>query len=958
MDVFKNNFTTLGYPFEKISSFILIGNANCLSMKSSWKRPYKWLCSVIWLSLVCLSISCNTKNAGRKFRIGFSQCGDADAWRKSMLAEMNRELAFHPELELVYRQADNNSQLQEKQVKELLDEKIDLLIISPNEAKPLTSIVEEAFNKGIPVVVVDRKIASSLYTNYLGADNYQIGKMAGEYAAALLHGKGNIIEVLGLPTSSPAIERERGFEDGIRSFDGLKIIKKVNGNWVKDQAKSQLEQIGPDLLKTDLIFAHNDVMGLGASEAATAKGNTSVRIIGADALPGAGSGMEFVSDKILTASLLYPTGGAEAIRNALKILHQQPIEKETVLQTLVVDSTNVRMMRMQSDKIIAQQQDIEQQQGMIAEQKRIYNTQRTLLYVLGCTLALAIIFAGLLQYSRQLNKRINRKLAQQNDEISRQSTQLIEMSAQAAAAHETRLNFFTNISHEFRTPLTLIIGPAEEMLKNPRLLPQARQQLELINKNGNRLLRLVNQLIDFRKLEFHKMKIRASKNDLVDFTREIIQAFQEIAEKRNIDCRLITREQYFEAWFDPSLMDQVLFNILSNAFKFTPDNGSILVRLEKNNNSATIEVQDTGIGMTEEEQTHAFEFFFQGDHENHKGSGIGLALSKELVALHQGSIHVTSQKGKGTSFVITIPLDNTHFSEDQLAKEPVSFVSSLSEDRTMVTDLFPERLDINDQPASEFVSEGQTILIIEDNPELRAFLKMKLSPKYNIIEADNGASGLQQVFDLLPDIIICDIMMPGKDGISITTQLKNDLRTAHIPIVILTAKTSVEQQAEGIKSMADAYITKPFNFQLLDHILNNLLVNRHRLKEHYTAQLPTENLSPVQKQSERKFIAEFKSIVENNIGNDSFAIEDISKAMRISKVQLYRKVKTLMNTNINEYILNTRLQKSKYYLQHEDMTIAEVAYKTGFSSPAYFSTVFKSKMGVSPTIFKEKKGSV
>ncbi|MEX6687973.1 substrate-binding domain-containing protein [Danxiaibacter flavus] len=898
--------------------------------------------------------SCELNKETRKFRIGFSQCGDADDWRKSMLGEMKRELAFYPEMELLYKQADDNSEKQVQQVRALLKEKINLLIISPNEAQPLTPVVEEAFNSGIPVIVVDRKIASSLYSNYIGADNYQLGKMAGDYVASLLQGKGNIIEVTGLPASSPAIDRDHGFRDALNTFKQIHLIAKVPGDWIKPKAEKEISSLKQMLPSANLIFAHNDVMARGTYEACKTNGANNIKIIGVDALPG--MGMELVSNKILTASMLYPTGGAEAIRNAVKILNGQSLGKETLLQTLVVDSSNVHLMKLQSDKMLSQQRDIEKQQDMLAEQKRIYNNQRALLYVLTCSLGLAIFFAGLLFYSRNLNKKINKQLANQNDEISRQSAQLIEMSARAQAAHEARLNFFTNISHEFRTPLTLIMGPVDGMLENPKLQAHTRQQLMLIRNNAMRLLRLVNQLIDFRKIEFNKWKIRASENDLVFFANEIVQAFQEIARKRGIDCRMLTKERQLPVWIDVTMVDKVLYNLLSNSFKFTADNGSIILSIEKNSETdqAIIHVQDNGIGMTPDEQAHAFDTFYQGDHESHKGSGLGLSLSKELIELHRGSISVNSQKGKGTTFTITLPLGNSHFSPEEIATADAGPLAD-SEKELFIADLLSSIPVIDEQDAPVSEKRKETLLIIEDNPELRQFLHTQLSARYHIIEADNGTKGLQMAFDNLPDVVICDITMPGKDGITLTGLLKNDIRTSHIPVILLTARTAMEQQIEGFRSMADAYITKPFQFAVLNETLTSLLSNRNKLKEHFTTEVPAVIRPGAAKKTDRKFVSEFISVVENNISNDHFVIDDICKAMCISKVQLYRKVKTLMGTNINEYILNARLQKAKYYLQHEDLSVSEVSYKTGFSSPAYFATVFKTKTGVSPTAFKSQR---
>jgi signal transduction histidine kinase/DNA-binding response OmpR family regulator/ABC-type xylose transport system substrate-binding protein len=909
--------------------------------------------------IICLLVaglsSCNTDKKIKKYRVGFSQCGDADKWRKSMLGEMKRELSFHPEIEFLYRQADDNSQKQIDQVKELLTENIDCLIISPNEAEPLTPVVEEAFNKGIPVIVIDRKTASDLYTNYIGADNYQIGKLAGQYAASLLKGKGNIIEVGGLPASSPAIERDRGFRDAIHPFPGLQIIQNLNGGWVKPKAFEALTRDKNYLSRANLVFAHNDIMALGAYEAFVKENLTPVSIIGVDALPGKGTGMEFVSEKFLTASVLYPTGGTEAIRNAVKILNQQPLGKKTTLQTLVIDSANVTIMNLQTDKILSQQQDIEQQQQKIAGQKKIYTSQQTFVYILVCALGLTILFAGLLLYSHGVNKKFNKKLTRQNEEISRQSEQLKEMSDKAEAAHEAKLNFFTHISHEFRTPLTLIIGPVEEMLRSQKFPAAFRQQLTLTHKNAERLLRLVNQLIDFRKIEFNKMKVKASETDLVCFADEIVTIFQDIARKRNIDCRLLARERSLPVWIDPLLMDEVLFNLMSNAFKFTLDNGSILVTVEKKQQTgeALLHVQDSGIGMTPEEQEHVFDLFYQGDYENHKGSGIGLALCKEFVSLQHGSISVMSRKGKGTIFTITVPPGREHFSPNELGGNETRQERQFNGTSFIETDLYPANhlVETNRITGSQ---KDHTLLIIDDNPELREFLKSRLEQQFDVLEAENGTTGLKQAFDYLPDLVICDVMMPGMDGITLTRQLKSDVRTAHIPVVLLTARTASDQQAEAMKSMADAFITKPFDLQVLGHTLNSLLVNRQKMKEHFSADI-SEGLAPLAgKKTDRKFIAAFTAIVEQNIPNDKFAIEDICKQMNISKIQLHRKVKALLETNINEFILQARLQKAKYYFRHEALTVAEVAYKTGFSSPAYFSTVFKTKLGVSPSAYKDK----
>ena len=897
-------------------------------------------------------VACNS-NKNPKYVIGFSQCVESDEWRKTMLEDMKRELSFHTaDITFIYRQADGNSQTQISQVTELLQKNIDILIISPNEAEPLTPIVEETFKKHIPVIVVDRKIATSFYTAYVGGNNYEIGKLAGEYALQLLKPGDKILEITGLPKSSPAIERNKGFSDALKNSPGINISARLNGHWLKDTAKSELAGVVDQYGNIDLVFAHNEMMALGASEVYDEKHYIKKpKIIGVDGLPG--KGIEFVANHLITATMLYPTGGEESIRIAFKILNGEKCQKENILQTTVIDSTNVRVMQLQAAKIGAQQKDIEQQDGKLREQKRMYNNQRTLLYFLVAALVLVIILGGLAFHSLRENRKINRRLQAQNLEISEQKKKIEEISAKAKAANEAKVNFFTNISHEFRTPLTLILGPLEELLANAKN-PLFSQSLVLIQKNAIRLLRLVNQLMDFRKIDVEKMKVRATENDLVSFINEIVLSYKSIAQKRNIDLRLITKERQLIIWFDSSIIDKVIFNLLSNAFKFTKDGGFIHVYVSKTEDKeVSVKVEDNGVGMAKDAVDHAFDVFYQGEYENYKGSGLGLALSKELVQLHKGTITVSSEKWKGTTFEMRLPIGDTPFNRDELSKSDAIHAVLYEPEKIYTSDLEGEQAIKREQPAG-MESKEHSILIVEDNPELRCFLANKLSAAYEILEADNGQSALQQAFDAIPDLIISDVVIPGKDGMALTNILKNDFRTSHIPIILLTAKTSIDQQIEGMRNMADAYITKPFNIQFLEQHLKSLLANRARLKEHFTGDISSTLKTQTFGKLDKKFITEFTALIESNISNDEFSVEDICKQMGISKVQLYRKVKALLNINVNDYIVDTRLQKAKYFLQHEAFSISEVAYKVGFSSPAYFSTVFKSKFGITPKAFKEK----
>lgn len=901
---------------------------------------------------------CGRDKNDRKVKIGFSQCVGSDKWRQSMLEGMKRELSFYPNATLIYKDADNSSEVQVKQIQELLDEGIDILIVSPNEAKPLNPVVENIYNKGIPVIVIDRKTSSSLYTSYIGADNYEIGKRVGEYTANLLKGKGNVIEIMGLPGSTPAIERAKGFYDVIQSHPDIKITAEVYGNWRIEKVRDAMEKVSSEIQKSaNVVFAHNDMMALGAYEYFKQKGlDSSLSFIGVDGLPN--TGLQLVSNKILTATALYPTGGEESIRTAMAILKQETFQKENQLQTVIIDSTNIKLMKLQADKISSQQSDIERQQAMIDEQRKIYRSQSTVLFVIAGSLVIAVVLGGIAFYYLRENKKITRSLEQKNQAITAQQKQIIEMSEKAQAANEAKLRFFTNISHEFRTPLTLILAPLEDILQNSKFSFTVQQHLKLVQKNVIRLLRLVNQLMDFRKIELDKLRLRATENNIADFIAEIMEPFHALAHKRNIDFRLISKDKNIMLWFDANMMDKVIFNLLSNAFKFTADNGFIHIVLEKNveNNTVSIKVEDNGSGMTPDAADHAFELFYQNEITSQQGSGLGLSLSKELITLHKGIIKVSSVKWKGTCFEIILHAGTSHLLKEEMLTGKEKQSHAYQDEKIFISELQQTNFLAGEKDLLPQANGSRSVLIIEDNMDLRNFIQNKLQQEYEVFVAENAVAAYQQAFQNIPDLIICDIVLPGKeDGIAITNTLKNDIRTSHIPIILLTAKTTIEQQIEGMKSMADAYIVKPFNVDFLVETIKSVVRNRELLREHYTSELPVETKAQAPKKLDRKFINEFTSIVESNISNENFSVDDICHSIGISRVQLYRKVKALLGCNVNDYILTIRLQKAKYLLGEGELSISEVSFKVGFSSAAYFSTVFKSKFQMTPKEYREKR---
>ncbi len=904
-------------------------------------------------SAITLLGSCQKKKEHAAYRIGFSQCVGTDLWRKTMLEEMKIELSLHPGTNFIYADAQNSSSRQISQVKRMLQQGIDLLIISPNEAQPLTSIVEEVYNKGIPVIIIDRKTSSALYTAYVGADNYQLGKMAGEYLGNTLKGKASVLEVMGLPGSSPAIERDRGFRDGLKQFPDVHIATKVYGDWLKENTRRQMDRIQDVLPKIDAVFAHNDVMASGVSESFKALHHPlKARIVGVDALPGQGGGLQMIANKVIDASMLYPTGGKEAIYTAFKILNKESFTRENILKSLVIDSANVQLMNVQWDKVQSQQKDIERQQMLIAEQQNIYNNQQIVLDVIVIALVLTVISGGLAFYSLNENRKINKSLNAKNQEILLQRNQLLEMSAKAKVATEAKLNFFTNVSHEFRTPLTLILSPLQDMMNNEKLMAIEGKSIRLIHQNSHRLLRMVNQIIDYRKIEYDKQTIKTAEGNLVAFVRDVVDNFRMHAQKQHISLIISSAENDIKCWFDAAMLEKVFFNLLANAIKFTGDKGRIRVKITRLEDNVEVEVQDTGVGMTTDELKLVFDHFYQSDHMPLNGSGIGLSLSKEIVALHHGHINVTSQKWQGSTFTVSLPLGSTHLTDDEKSATPGNWTGMETRSAIYNADIKePMRAD-DKNPLGQ--PKPYSVLIVEDNVELLNYLSDKFSANYEVFTATSGADAITKAYELVPDLILSDVVLPEVSGKTLCEKLKSDVRTSHIPIILLTAQGSVEQQISGINAMADLYITKPFNMEHLQASVNNLLHNRRLLKDRFTSDITPTDRVPGSRHIDKKFMNDFAGIVEQNLSNDQFSVDDICKVIGVSRIQLYRKVKALLGCSITDYILNRRLKKATYLLLNEDMTIAEITYAVGFSNPNYFATVFKGKYNCTPSEYKRK----
>ena len=902
------------------------------------------------LSILCLAgilMSCTQKHT--RYRIGVSQCSD-DEWRHKMNNEIVREALFYDGVEVEIRTAKDNNRNQIADIKYFIDKKVDLLIVAPNEAAAITPVVEKAYRQGIPVVVIDRKILSDKYTAFVGADNYEIGKDVGQYILNRLHGKGKVLEITGLEGSTPAMERHKGLTDVLKEAPGIEITASVDGAWLQSVAGEKMDSVFQTNKNIDLVFAQNDRMAIGAYLSARQQQlEKEMLFVGIDALPGKEYGVEQIINGVLDATFIYPTGGDKVVQVAMDILEKRPYERDTKLSTALVDKTNARVMQLQTDHITEQDGKIERLNNQVNEYLSRYSAQTMFLYA---CLIILLLFAALLAIivrAYWTKNRMNMELSRQKKKLEEQRDQLISLSKQLEEATHAKLVFFTNVSHDFRTPLTLVADPVEQLLEDKALTPRQQSLLKVVHKNVHILLRLVNQILDFRKYENDKLElVRANMNLRVQL-QEWSHSFQTLALKKHIHFVLEVnddRADYLMA-VDAEKMERVYFNLLSNAFKFTPENGTITVTLstltkEEGGRYARLVVADTGSGISVQHIRHIFDRFYQID-VNHAGSGIGLALAKAFVELHGGEITADSVEGKGTVFTVDIPMTVVEEPSADLVQEP------RITQQTVVEEL--EDMETEEQIPDE---NKECILIIDDNADVRDYVKSLLKEEYTVIEAPDGRAGLKKAMKYVPDAIICDVMMPVMDGLECCRKLKTELQTSHIPVMLLTACSLDEQRIQGFECGADSYISKPFNSKLLLVRLRNLMDNHKRLKQFFgdKTSLSKESVSDVDK----GFVDRFRELIEENLADSELSVEDLGSKMGLSRVQLYRKIKALTNYSPNELVRIARLKKAASLLASSEKTISEITYEVGFTSPSYFTKCYKDYFGESPTDFLKRRG--
>lgn len=881
---------------------------------------------LVWLTLIVLC-GCTSSGKQKKHVIGLSQCMLDDAWRQAMINDMRIEASNYDDVEIIIKDAQNNNETQIQQIRDLIRQKVDVLIISPYQSEPITAVAEEAYRAGIPTIITDRKVNTDQYTSFVGANNYEIGLAAGNYAANYLPPNAIILEIWGLTQTSPAQERHKGFVDALREREDLSF-RKIEGQWLVDTARMELQKLEhPEQI--DFVYAHNDMMAIAAREYFMAWDSIrgrELRIIGVDAV--AGAGLEAVEDGRINASFLYPTGGEQVIRTAMRIIQGEPVDKFIPLRTAPVDHQSARTLLLQADQLQKYRQRIEAQRSRIdGLSDRFYFLRNSL----GVISLLMIGFIALSIYAFY----INRKMRQANRKLISLNAEMKEVTAQ-------KLQFFTNVSHEVRTPLTLILAPLDRLIISLRESPYA-SDLGLIQKNANRLLRVINQILDFRKVEGKQEKLAVREIDLVPFVGEIKSYFDSMASVRAIAYTFTSSIKQCTLWIDSDLLEKVFVNLLSNAFKFTPEGGSVRIELTEEEDRVFIQVIDTGSGIQPGNLPHLFDRFYTEDRS--MGTGIGLHLVKEYIHMHGGEIRVESEPGQRTTFTVCLRKGKAHFEDSDLMETSVSHQAYEA-----------SRLDDSETHKMLSKTYPYTILITEDDDEVRCFLERELSPHFKTRTAANGKDALRVLEEEEISLVVSDVMMPEMNGFELCRMIKSQLPFSHIPVILLTALTDERQRIFGITGGADDYIQKPFHTDYVKIKIIHLLQERQKLRERLLEKLRDNKLllsEPEKMESiDDAFLRKFAEQIEAVYADPEYNVEKLSETLGLSRGHLHRKIKELTGTAPVEFLRTYRLNKATQLLRQNAYTVSEVAYRTGFSSPAYFSKCFKAVYGVTPTEYQ------
>ena len=939
-------------------------------------------CKLFFLCLPCLLLWACGGPQEPLYRIGVSQCSGG-YWREKQNNEMRREALLHEGVSLEFRCAVDDNARQTADIQYFMDQRVDLLVVSPHDVDALAGIVAKAYDSGIPVLLFDRYVKGDRYSAFVGGDNIEVGKIMAAYVATRLPQGGTVLELMGDMQTSPARQRHEGLLAGLKERTDIRLLASVDAEWLGPRAAAvgdSLLRVYPDV---DIVVAHSDFMAKEVKKVADQLlTDHDILFVGADGFGSPGLGVEAVEKGELDATAIYPTGGDAIIQTALKLLRGETCERETLLPSHLVSTPQEATLLINMERALAA--EVERVEGMhhravfYFEQSHV---ERMMLYATLGILVLACCLCVALYRLNKIRKQVNRRLREQQDTLRRHNEQLLTMTKDLEEATHAKLVFFTNISHDFRTPLTLIAAPLEQAMQLLAAQGDAgtvRPLLHIAQRNVRVLLDLLNQILDFRKVENGKMRLNRSETDLREAFRQWHESFAALAEKKGIHLRLLVNEADWRVSVDVRKLERMVYNLIGNSIKFTAREGTIALECHLGE-ELTITVRDTGVGIDKENLSRIFERFYQTGSSNAEGAGIGLALVKKYAELMGGQIRIASRtenegtEETGTAITMVIPVRNKVVGVTTDEQEPSERVPMKAD--VPLQSLTPESLiACSDLPTS--LCEGQlpvgedeplpVALMIDDNADMRTFVATLLAGKYRVLEAVDGKQGREMARENVPDIILCDVMMPVMDGMECCQRLKTDMCTSHIPVILLTACTLDEQRAQGLSCGAEAYLSKPFSAPVLMAQMETLLANRARVRrlsqrsgvpeEPSVQELPVQQVveEPAEQAEDRLtrydklFLDKLTEVIMGNYSDEQFNVEVLAGMVCLSRTQLYRKTKALTGSSPVELIRNTRLEQAHRLLTTSSMSINDVACAVGFSDAAYFNKCYKTYYGRHP----------
>ena len=862
-------------------------------------------------------------------------------WYEEALREIAREHFFHPDIDIRVLTASGPDQ-QKADMESLQAKDMDLLIFSPTLNSDLVSEVERIYDQGVPVILYERKLDTDKYSTFVGADNLIIGRHMGDYITGALKDGGNVILVRGTLSNVAERERNEGFRSALKESDAsdrIHLVAECLGEFRRATAREAVVKALEGLpagTRIDAVVAFNDNMAVGAREAfdSLSYQQPPPIFLGVDAQPGPDGGIEQVDRGVLTASFIYPQGGKELMDVAAQILHGEPYERNVSLNSAIVDRSNVKTVMMQRELIEQQQAKVDQLNSSLSQSLSRYADQRTLMILVASIALLVLALAAILWA-------LYRTSVKSRKELDKTNRELRDLAQRLEEANQAKLHFFTNISHEFKTPLSLIVSPMESLLEEEGLSAEGKESLRMMQRNTGRLQALINEILDFRKAESGRMTVNTEAVDLEGFLREINAFFSDMIRRKQVKFTFETAPGAYRMMTDKGKVEKIYFNLMSNAIKFVEEAGEIAVRLRKTEGEAgqmvEVSVFNSDSFIPETELKDIFQRFYKIETpDNSTGTGIGLALAAALTDVLEGEIFASSKEGVGTTFTFRLPFspaDGVPDTDGPALSAGLAWQAAVpDQDYSLLDEVGDKHLPV--------------ALVIEDNADMRQYLKSILSRDYRVYLAENGEQGLQRAAQFLPKIVLCDIMMPGIKGYEVCRTLKRDGRTRDIPVILLSACTMDEQVAQGFESGADAYLMKPFSARVLKVRMRKLIEKAEATrKDMGTNWLVGNDKSTTSAQD--AFLSEIKSYIEKNLTGD-INIQDLINSLGMSKSKFYRKLGEITDYSPSDIINLIRIRLALNLMLTKNKNMSEAAAATGFSSTSYFCRVFQKYYKESP----------